>query len=429
MRKSVSLAFLLILVQLPLLRGGNVPIQDSTDTVTVAREVELIGDDPFLMMLDSMISLSFLNRLAPAYEYSTVNPLGFNTEDIPYYADSIVAARLGMLDLTTPFELVYNDQVQRFIDFWAYRRRPLMSNMLGLGRLYFPLFEEMLDRYQIPLELKYLAIVESALNPVAVSRAGATGLWQFMPATGRIYGLNPGRSVDDRSDPFKATDAACRHFIDLYNRFGDWNLVLAAYNCGSGCVSRAIRRAGGETDFWKLQPYLPRETQNYVPAFIAVAYVMEHHKDYNLFPATPPFVFFELDTVHVRGFLTLDYLAEKLGIDPAQLRYLNPALKSGTVYGSAENPWSLTLPRSYVGPFLANAGRFYEEMKEATASNPGVASASGRTETPSGTVHVVRKGESLSIIARRYGCSVEALQRRNNLRSTMIHPGQRLVIP
>ena len=400
------------------------------DTLMVdkASERMLFADDPILIQLDSLINVKYFNRNQPIYQYSIDNPFGFDVEDLPYYADSVVAAKLGMLDITTPFELVYNDQVQRFIDFWAYRRRPLVSNMLGMGRLYFPLFEEMLDKYDLPIELKYLAIVESALNPVAVSRAGAVGLWQFMPATGRIYGLSPGRNMDERSDPYLSTDAACRHFIDLYNRFGCWNLVLAAYNCGSGCVGRAIRRAGGETDFWRLQPFLPRETQNYVPAFIAITYVMKHHKDYNLFPVDPPFDFYELDTVHVRRIITLDYLAEQLDIGLEQLRLLNPAFKNGIVYAAPDNPRPLSIPRSLVGFFLANLDVFYEEMSEIAENNPAVAAAA-RSSSHSGTVHVVRRGESLSVIARRYGSTVSALKHENNLRSNMIHPGQRLYIP
>jgi membrane-bound lytic murein transglycosylase D len=419
---------MLMFLQIPLLYADNTPTRDTVITDSHHEELVLLADDPLMLMIDSLITAIYADRNEPLYAYSIDNPFGFDIADLPYYADSIVASKLGILDVTTPFDLVYNDQVQGFIDFWAYRRRPLVSNMLGLGRLYFPLFEETLDKYNLPMELKYLAVVESALNPVAISRAGAGGLWQFMPATGRVYGLNPGRSVDERSDPLKATDAACRHFIDLYNRFGDWNLVLAAYNCGSGCVSRAIRRAGGETDFWKLQPYLPRETQNYVPAFYAITYVMQHHKDYNLFPNEPPFDFYELDTVHVRHFLTLDYLAENLKIDSQQLRYLNPALKNGNVYGKPDAPWPVTIPRAYVGFFIANADHFYAEMEEKIANTPGLEST-GSSASASGSTHVVRRGESLSVIARRYGCSVDALKRSNNLRSNMIHPGQRLIIP
>lgn len=416
-----SVIAFILLIHSVVLYADNKPTHDTTATTG---EVKFLADDPIIAMLDSMINMSYLTRQQPFYEYSNDNHFNFCIEDIPYYCDTTISYQLEDLNSTTPFELIYNEQVQKYIDFYAYRRRASVSRMLGLGRLYFPLFEQMLDKYNLPVELKYLAIVESALNPVALSRAGAVGLWQFMPATGRMYGLNPGQNVDDRRDPFKATDAACRHFIDLYNRFGDWNMVLAAYNAGSGSVSRAIRRSGGETDYWKVQPYLPRETQNYVPAFIAVTYVMNYHKDFNLFPELPPFDFFELDTVTVRGFLTLDYLSEKMELDRESLGFLNPALKNGNIYASEAEPWYLTLPRSHVGLFLANASVFYEEMKEKTsspASNTSIASA--------GRVHVVKKGESLGVIASRYRVSVSALKSKNNLKSNMIHPGQRLVIP
>jgi membrane-bound lytic murein transglycosylase D len=373
------------------------------------------------------VNVSFLNRTMPFYEYSIHNPFGFEQEDIPYCDPAVVETNLMLLNASTPFDLIYNEQVQKFIDFYGYRRRGSVARMLGLGRLYFPIFEEMLDKYNLPVELKYLAIVESALNPVAISRAGAVGLWQFMPATGRMYGLNPGQSIDDRRDPFKATDAACRHFIDLYNRFGDWNMVLAAYNAGSGGVARAIKRSGGKTDFWEVQPYLPRETQNYVPAFIAVVYVMNHHKDFNLFPVTPPFDFYELDTIGIRGFMTLDYLAEKLSIDRESIGFLNPALKDGKVYGSPDAPWYLTLPRSAIGTYLANQALFLDEMKE-KETKPSTASAP-TAKASSGKVHVVKKGESLGVIASKHKVSVSALKSKNKLKSNTIHPGQRLIIP
>jgi membrane-bound lytic murein transglycosylase D len=418
----ITALLLVIFFQIPLLFADNKPYNDSAATTP---ELNILPDDPILVMLDSMVNQSFLLRHLPFYALSCDNLYGFETEDIPYYEDSIVMMRLEDLNSTTPFDLIYNTQVQRFIDFYAYRRRASVERMLGLGRLYFPLFEQMLDKYNLPVELKYLAIVESALNPVAISRAGAVGLWQFMPATGKIYGLNPGAAVDDRRDPFKATDAACRHFIDLYNRFGDWNLVLAAYNAGSGGVARAMKKAGGVNDYWKVQPYLPKETQNYVPAFIAVCYVMTHHKEYNLFPVTPPFDFYELDTVHVTGYLTLDYLAGKMNIDRENLGYLNPALKNGAIYASPDNPWVLSLPRSMMGFFVANAATFYEEMGN-RETKPEPSKASG---VSSGRVHVVKKGESLGVIAGKYKVSVNALKAKNNLKSNTIHPGQKLYIP
>lgn len=413
---------LFLLFQHYLVQADNKPY---LDTAATSGETKFLTDDPIAMMLDSMVNLSYFLRHQPLYEFSTDNPHGFCIEDIPYYSDSVVRLKLEMLNSTTPFEFEYNAQVKRYIDFYAYRRRASLSRMLGLGRLYFPLFEEMLDKYNLPVELKYLAIVESALNPVAISRSGAVGLWQFMPATGRLYGLTPGQGVDDRRDPFKATDAACRHFVDLYSRFGDWNLVLAAYNAGSGGVAKAVKRSGGQSDYWKVQPYLPKETQNYVPAFIAVCYVMAHHKDYNLFPVTPPFDYFELDTVAVRGYLTLNYLSEKLDLDRESLGFLNPALKNGNIYASPDNPWYLTLPRSHVGTFLANATLYYEDMKSEVKQPPAEKAPAKST----GKIHTVRKGESLGVIANKHHCSVTALKKRNSLKSNMIHPGQKLVIP
>ena len=418
----IPVILLLILMQCPHLLADNKPYHD---TAAASTETRFLEDDPIMMMLDSMINLSYFLRHQPLYEFSADNPHGFDFEDIPWYTDSVVQVKLEALNHTTPFDLVYNTHVQKYIDFYAYRKRASLSRMLGLGRLYFPIFEEMLDRYNLPVELKYLAIVESALNPVAISRAGAVGLWQFMPTTGKIYGLTPGQNVDDRRDPFKSTDAACRHFIDLYNRFGDWNLVLAAYNAGAGSVAKAIKRNGGETDYWKVQPYLPRETQNYVPAFIAVCYVMNHHKDYNIFPITPPFDYYELDTVAVTGYLTLDYLAEKMGMDRECLGFLNPALKNGKIYGSVLEPWYLIIPRAQTGFFISNVNTFYKELQseDIPKDNPPIVT------TSSGKIHVVRKGECLGGIASKYKISVTALKKKNNLKSNTIHPGQKLRIP
>ncbi len=424
MRKTALILFILI-IQNSLLQADNKPYPDTSATAS-ADEIRFRMDDPILMMLDSMINLSYLAKHMPLCAASASNPNNFCTDDIPWYTDSLVATRLEALDHTTPFELVYNAQVQKVIDFYAYKRRASVSRMLGLGRLYFPLFEETLDKYNLPVELKYLAIVESALNPVAVSHAGAVGLWQFMPATGRLYGLTPGQGVDDRRDPFKATDAACRHFVDLYERFGDWHLVLAAYNAGAGGVGRAVKKAGGINDYWKVQPYLPKETQNYVPAFIAVCYVMAHHQDYNIMPVTPPFNYYILDTVAVRNYLTLDFLAEKLALDRESLGFLNPALKSGNIYASPDNPWYITLPRSHVGTFVANADLYYEAMKENAKSRPDESAAVSKTKSK---VHTVRKGESLGVIASKHHCSVTALKKKNKLKSNTIHPGQKLLIP
>ncbi|HRZ41760.1 MAG TPA: transglycosylase SLT domain-containing protein [Bacteroidales bacterium] len=422
---KTALILLLLLIQHALLQADNKPYPDTSSTA-VSDELRFRNDDPIMLMLDSMINLSYLAKHMPLYAASCGNPKGFCSDDIPYYTDSVISVQMEALNLSTPFDLIYNAQVQKFIDFYAYRRRASVARMLGLGRLYFPLFEETLDKYNLPVELKYLAIVESALNPVAVSRAGAVGLWQFMPSTGRLYGLTPGQGVDDRRDPFLATDAACRHFVDLYARFGDWNLVLAAYNAGPGGVARAVKKAGGVNDYWKVQPYLPRETQSYVPAFIAVCYVMAHHQDFNIMPVSPPFDYYVLDTVAVRGYLTLDFLAEKMSMDRESLGFLNPALKSGIIYATPEDPWYITLPRQYVGTFIANADLYYEAMKESSKARPDESAAVAKAKSK---VHTVRKGESLGVIASKHHCSVTALKKKNKLKSNTIHPGQKLYIP
>ncbi len=395
---------------------------NETAVPPVEKAWELAPDDPIVAMLDSLAMLTvFMNlerRVDTSGQYGKFPP-GF----VPQYDDSIYRARLERLNAYSPIDFVFNAYVKTYINLYANRRRDLTERVMGLAELYFPLFEEQLDKYNLPLELKYLAVIESALNPVARSRVGATGLWQFMYGTGKMYGLQVNSLVDDRSDIYKSTVAACEHFVDLYKIYNDWNLVLCAYNAGPGNVNRAIRRAGGVRDFWAIRHFLPRETQNYVPAFMAVTYVMEHAADHNLFPNPPIYSHLDVDTLRVNQQLSLRTVSQFLDIPIDHLRYLNPTFRQNIIPHNPNSPYYLRIPRDYTGVFMANADTIYnhktpEEIRQAEL-------AAQMSET---TVHVVRSGEVLGSIARRYGTTVGEIQRLNNIRGTLIRPGQRLIV-
>ncbi len=380
-------------------------------------------DDPIVAMLDSLASLKVFKNLD--LRSDTLPPLTstFAAGFVPEYCDSVYKARFEKLNNQSPIEFEYNSTVKAFIDLYSKRRRDLTERIMGLSELYFPYFEEQLDKHNIPLELKYIAVIESALNPVAVSRAGATGIWQFMFGTGRVYGLEVNSYVDDRSDVIKSTIAASEHFVDLYNIYGDWLLAIAAYNSGAGNVNRAIRRSGGVKDFWSIRGFLPRETSNYVPAFMAVAYVMEFSDNHNLYPSPPPFTDHDIDTLHVNRLLSLRNISEILDIPLDHLRYLNPSFRQNIIPGSENNTYILRIPKDYSGLFVSNEEKIYNYKTPEEIRQEELAAQLSET-----TVHVVRQGEVLGTIARRYGCTVREIQRWNNLRGTLIRPGQRLVV-
>ncbi len=272
-----------------------------------------------------------------------------NMRDInPVYTKEDYIDRLGRMP--TVMEMVYNEVVQKFIDRYSGRLRHSISYMLGASNFYIPIFEEALETYQLPLELKYLPVIESALNPKAVSRVGATGLWQFMIGTGKQYGLKVNSLVDERRDPVKSSYAAARYLKDLYKIFGDWNLVIAAYNCGPENINKAIHRAKGEKDYWQIYPYLPKETRGYVPAFIAANYIMTYYSLHNICPLRTKLPS-KTDTVIVNKNLHLEQVAAVIGVDIDLLRSLNPMYRRDVIPGASE-PLPLRLPQTEVGKFI-----------------------------------------------------------------------------
>lgn len=397
--------------------NDELPAADTATTFVIG------PDDPIVAMLDSLTSLKVFHKLNELSGDGVERTHDFPPKYIPAYPDSVYQKRIALMNDNSPFNFVYNGWVRSYIELYGSRRRDLTERMLGLGALYFPFFEEQLDRYDIPLELKYLAVVESALNPIARSRAGATGIWQFMYHTGRMYGLNTSSLVDDRNDVTRATIAACQHLVDLYNIYEDWSLVLAAYNAGPGNVNRAIRRSGGVKDFWLIRHNLPTETRNYVPAFIAVTYVMEHAEHHNLYPVPPLFTHHDVDTIHVNRQLSLRTLSELLEIELDHLRFLNPAYRQNIIPKREDKPYVLFLPKDHARTFLANEEVIYNFRSPEEIRQEELAKQMAET-----TVYVVVRGDNLGSIARRHSTSVREIQVLNNLRGTTIHPGQRLVV-
>ncbi len=334
--------------------------------------------------------------------------------------------RLAALDQKTPFRIEYNPSLERVIKSFLLRKRELMQRMLTSSQFYFPLFEDQLAKYDLPLELKYLAIVESALNPRAKSRVGATGLWQFMYGTGRMYGLEVSSYVDERSDPIRATEAACKYLAKLYDIFGDWDLALAAYNSGPGNVNKAIRRSGGYKNYWNIRRNLPRETAGYVPAFIATFYLMEYAEEHGLVGKTAPRPYFQTDTIRIRETITFDQISKYTGVSREELKMLNPAYKLNIIPKIEGKNYVLRLPTRAVGVFVNNEEAIYATVREEHSKRekplPQLVKAEDRIR------YRVRSGDYLGKIAQRYGVGVSQIKRWNGLRSNNLRIGQRLTI-
>lgn len=388
--------------------------------------------------IDRMLVASYLNHFCFSADPDIQNAFDYPADHVPSFPEELTRERLKLLDRESPFDLVYNDNVRDFIALYAQRRRDVTGKVLGLSQLYFPLIEDALAKYNIPLELKYLAIVESALNPTAISRAGAAGLWQFMPGTGKMYGLEITSYQDDRFDPIKETEAACKYLRFLYNTFGDWNLALAAYNSGPGNVNKAIRRAGGKKDFWAIKQFLPKETQGYVPAFIAVNYIMNYSTEHNIFPKKASISYFETDTIHVTGRVDFDVVSKKLNLPIEEITYLNGTYKLKEIPDNGKKHY-IMLPVEKIGDFLANEKDIYlasEIIKpEPESVTEDTASTGEKVEQTTKVIwedqwksHKVKKGETLKGVAGKYGVSSSDVKKWNKLKTSALKAGQNLKI-
>lgn len=390
-----------------------------TGLFSLVKAQNLMPDDQVAIMLDSLENKKVLEAAFSKPAFPKNNKYHFVPDSIPYFDDYTYEARLSKLDAVSPFDLVYNPHVRGFIDLYLNRKRELMSRMLGLAQLYYPMFEQVLDRYNIPLELKHLAVIESALNPNARSKAGAQGLWQFMYPTGKLYGLSVNSYIDERSDPYKATVAAAEYLKALYGLFNDWQMVLAAYNAGPGTISKAIRRSGGKKTYWEIRPFLPRETQGYVPAFIAANYAMNYHAEHNIYPAVPKKTYFEVDTVVLKEQMDFNQISLSLDIPYDEVKYFNPQYRKDIIPAGGN---ALCLPKGKIGFFLTNEKEIYAAIKAQSEENK-IAVVKEVQVT-----HVVKSGQRLSDIARKYGVTVADIKTWNYIGKKGIRAGKKLVI-
>ena len=332
-------------------------------------------------------------------------------------------------NLPNVIEMPYNSVVRKCIDQYTQRLRRSVAMMLGASNFYIPIFEDALEAYQLPMELKYLPVIESALNPGATSRAGAGGLWQFMPTTGKRYDLEITSLIDERRDPVKSSYAAARMLKSLYEIFGDWTLVIASYNCGPGNVSKAIKRAGGERDYWKIYSYLPQETQGYVPAFIAANYVMNYYCEHNICPAATRLPM-GTDTIVVTRDVYMEQISDVCHISLEELKALNPQYRTSKIPGAA-HPCILRMPLDMIHTFIESGDSVYEHrLAELSRYNRAVVEVSAQTKVkPSASRRKtvkVKNGDTLGAIARRNGTTVAKLKRLNGLRSDVLRVGQSL---
>lgn len=387
-------------------------------------------NDIFSEKMDSLGNTWYIKNLFSS-QAGASDPGGHFPTGIP---DSVYIARLK--DMQQVVDMSFNPVVKNFITLYTEKRRELSEVLLGLSAYYFPIFEETLDRYNMPLELKYLPVIESALNPQSMSRAGANGLWQFMYSTGRYMDLEITSFVDERRDPVKSTDAAARYLLQLYRTYNDWFLAIAAYNCGPGNVNRAIQRSGNKRNYWDIYYRLPRETRGYVPAYIAAAYFMHYYREHNLQPRLPE-IPLQTDTVMVSDYLHFNQLSETLGIEKEQLRSLNPMYRRDVIPAKPDKPYPLVLTHEQIREFidrdsLVFAFRRDEYFPDNTLVNPASTTASYFTpadvEGKAKLIYTVKSGDNVGFISSWYQVRTSDLRYWNNIHRNLIRVGQKLVV-
>jgi membrane-bound lytic murein transglycosylase D len=400
----------------------------SVDTMQPPQSAEIF-QEILMENMDNMLDLWYVKKEV-AHAKSILSKLK-DDSTATVSNDSLTILRLS--NISTSIPLVYNRAVKQWIELYVEKRQRSSAAILGLASYYYPWMQGIFDKYNLPEELVYLTIIESSLNPMAVSRAGATGIWQFMYTTGKMYGLEVNSFVDDRRDPYKATDAAARHLRDLYNIFQDWGLAISAYNCGPANVRKAIARAGNNVkhDFWHLAPYLPRETQNYFPAFIGALYMMKYHSLYGITPAkiTIPV---SSDTIMIKHELHFEQLSHVLGLDMDEIITLNPQYKRQVIPAYVK-PYPLRLKMNDLLQFMAHKDSVYAYRHEDyfTPLKVYENTLTGKTDPTLKTqniYHTVKKGESIGKIAQRYGWSVYELKKMNNLKTNKLKIKQRLIV-
>ncbi|MFC2090819.1 transglycosylase SLT domain-containing protein [Bacteroidota bacterium] len=383
--------------------------------------------------IDSLLNSFYINQKLE--EMVDDADFGFNDSLVPDFPDSVYIERLGQLPFV--IDMSYNRLVKNYINVYTKKRREQVKHMLAISEYYFPMFESVFDLYGVPFELKYLAVIESAMNPRAVSRAGAVGTWQFMYGTAKMYGLRINSLVDERRDPLKSTHAAAKFLKNLYGIYGDWTLALAAYNCGPGNVNKAIRRSGGKRDFWEIYYYLPRETRGYVPAFIAASYTMNYYREHNLIKSQID-IDLNTDTLLLTEKLHLQQVADVMIIPVKQLRDLNPQYRYDIIPATTSQAYSLTIPVARIGEFidLQDSIMAYKDSvffdREKLITSPSQVNRYQQVDLPSDTYdklyYTVKSGDAIGLIADWYDVRLSDLRYWNNISRNLIRAGQKLVI-
>jgi membrane-bound lytic murein transglycosylase D len=344
------------------------------------------------------------------------NSISSDTSDV--YPDMYYEYRFAAIDKKTPLDLEYNPMVRKYIARYTVEQRNETARILGLAKLYFPIFEYFLDKYDLPLELKYLSLVESGLNPMAKSSSGAIGLWQFLYNSSGMFDLEITSYIDERRDVYKSTEAACKYFKYLYQTFQDWNLVLAAYNGGPGVVRNAIERSGGKTNLWELLPYMPEQTQNYVPAFLAMNYIMSYASDYEIKQIEPAYTFENIDTLYIGYSISFSQISENIKITIDHLKFLNPRYKMDIIPETGKKQL-LVLPANLIAKYLAYENQILSSIVAAEAS---------KHQQIQKVFYTVERGDFLHKIAMKYNCRLSDIRQWNNLTTDFIAPGQTLII-
>lgn len=418
---------------------GSMPMQaqySQKDTINKNPKREglrKLNDNPNVRKYDEkwLKELSNSDLFFQMSEDVAATPTDVDYSELP---TEVLKERLRKLNEKTPFNVEYNPVLEQVIKSFLKNRRSSLERLMSLSDYYFPMFEQEMSNQKIPLEMKYLAIIESALNPKARSRAGATGLWQFMYATGKSYGLEVNNYVDERSDPVRSTKAAAKYLNELYKIFGDWDLTLAAYNSGPGNVTKAIRRSNGKTNYWNLRPYLPRETAGYVPAFLATLYIFEYAKEHGFKPQKRANHLFQTDTIRVKQAIPFKDIAEITGMDVQDIQFFNPSYQLDVVPYVEGRNYAVRLPISEIGKFVANEQAIYNYLNEQKAQREQILPEVAKGEQYAGgkstkkTIYTVKKGDNLGKIASRHGVSINNLKRWNRMKSNKVRVGQRLSI-
>lgn len=413
-KKAGLLLYMLAL--LPMLVYSQADTTDCNDDLNYLETSFERNYDSLLISYFNKRNTYHVSKKHYSHEASSENVLDFD-----YIPDSVLFSRLNSIPAIIP--MTYNTTVRSYIKMYVRRMSKNIDGMLSLAEYYFPFFEQALERYDMPLELKYLPIIESALNPQAVSRVGATGLWQFMHGTAKIYGLNINSLIDERKDPLKASDAAARYLKDLYGIFGNWHLAIAAYNCGPKNITKAIARSGGKQDFWDIYRYLPKETRGYIPAYIAATYVMTNYEKHNLRP-TAIDIPLETDTLVINKNLFFAQITQFIDIDYAQIKLLNPQYKENIIPGASQSCY-LRLPMEHIPQFIRLQDSIYNYGMDSLVKQ--IVQDIKPTET---ITHTVRKNETLGKIAKRYGVTIAQIRSWNPKikKNNMLKIGQRITI-